>query len=79
MGRDVPGNVETDIIRYVDWDNVQIRVYKGGRVTLSDKVAGVLTFDYESEGISELFGGSATPMLRQLRKKMVLDDLADLG
>ena len=57
---------------------IKITLTANGDVTLTDRVASVLVFDYDTKGIKECYGSTARNVLLELRENMVLDDLADV-
>ena len=68
---------------YMGWSvvkvgNVQVLLDANSDVYVSDAVAHVMIFDYSTGGIRELYGSSARNALLDLRKNMVLDDLANV-
>ena len=76
QGRD-HNRAVTKLIRSAEFHGIRIKHHLHGRVTVEDQVAGVLTFNFKTEGIGECFGGTALNVLKTLRENMVLDDLAD--
>lgn len=68
----------THVVGQAILEGIQITLTANGDVTISDSVAGVCTFDYETQGIKECFGSTARNVLLRLRELMVLDDLADV-
>lgn len=76
QGVEVQG-IHSEVIRYAEFHGVCIKHFHEGRIVVEDGVAGVITFNNDSEGISQVFGGTALKALKTLRENMVLDDLAD--
>ena len=77
QGTEVQG-VHNKVIRYAEFHGVTIKHYYDERVEVEDGVAGVLIFDNDSEGIGQVFGGTALKVLKTLRENMLLDDIADV-
>ena len=65
------------LLAVVQLGGVTIKLTTRADVHIEDVVAGVITFDYDSGGIKELYGSTAKNALEALRMNMVLDDLAD--
>ena len=48
------------------------------RLSIHDQVAGCGEFDYQTGGVHACYGSTALNVLLNMRKIMVLDDLADV-
>ena len=49
---------------------------KEDELCVHDQIAGVAVFDYQTGGVSSCFGSTALNALLQMRKMMVLEDVA---